>query len=337
MPFRSDEQAPSAYLPADPLARFAEIHGALDSERKWHSDKVSLRLAAVCLITTPGAAESLAAATRRQDAALRSRLGWLSSIDRSVSMLIAAQMVKHGDDPSAYVDEVERVREMFRAAGLRRGGEYEFLAVLVLRRVLGRSPIGTDHIARFKAIYEAMKRHHWWLTGPEDFPACAMLLARAEDPEAIGAGTDAIYKAQHDRAGLWRGDSLQTAANVLYLAGAEPNELADRFALLLAGFRDGGARIGQEQYDELAILCFLAWPVERIVATVLDYRTQLLATQSWIGKAGALNLAASLAFVHIAGADGTLGPLADAKLLLDMQAIVAARQAAASAAIVAST
>ena len=320
-------------MPADPLARFAEIYAALDSERKWHGDKVSLRLAAVCLITTPGAAESLAAATRRQDAALRARLGWLSSVGASVSMLIAAQMVKHGDDPDAYVDEVERAREMFRAVGLRRGGVYEFLAVLVLRRVLGRSPIESGHIERFKGIYEAMKRHHWWLTGPEDFPACAMLLGRPEDPAAIGAGTDAIYQALHERAGLWRGDSLQSAANVLFIAGADPVELADRFALLLAGFRDGGARIGQEQYDELAILCFLAWPIERVVATVLDYRSKLLATQAWIGKAGALNLAASLAFVHIAGADGTLGPLADAKLLLDMQAIVAARDAATAAAV----
>ena len=247
-------------------------------------------------------------------------------------MLIAAQMVKHGDDPQRFIDEVERVRALFRAAGLRRGGVYELLAVLVLRRVLGPTPIDAAHIGRFQGIYEAMKRHHWWLTGPEDFPACAMLLGRPEDPASIGAGADAIYRALHERAQLWRGDSLQAAANVLYLAGAEPEELADRFALLLAGFRtDATQHIGQGQYDELAILCFLAWPIERILETVLATRDQLRATQSWIGKAGALNLAASLAFVRIAGADGALGPLADAKLLLDMQAIAAARQAAAAA------
>ena len=33
MPFRSDDHAPTGvYVPADPLARFAEIHAALDSE-----------------------------------------------------------------------------------------------------------------------------------------------------------------------------------------------------------------------------------------------------------------------------------------------------------------
>ncbi|HEY0139116.1 MAG TPA: DUF4003 family protein [Nannocystis sp.] len=330
MPFRSDDHAPTGvYVPADPLARFAEIHAALDSERKWHGDKIPLRLAAVCLITTPGEPAQLASATRRRDADLRSGLGWLSNVTGAVRMLIAAQMVKHDDDPVTFIDEVERVRALMRAAKVRRDAVYETLAVLVLRRVLGQQRIEAAHIERFHAIYEAMKRHHWFLTGPEDYPACAMLLARSEDPQAIGDGTDAIYKALHDRADLWRGDALQTAANVLYLSGVEPVAIADRFAALMNGFRAGGARIGQDQYDELAILCFLAWPVERIVQAVLEFRTQLLETQKWIGKDGALNLAASLAFIRIAGQDSALGPLADAKLLLDMQAIVAARQAAA--------
>lgn len=331
MPFRSDER-PHLATPADPLTRFTEIHAALASERRWYSDHAPLRLAAVCLITTPGDAAELAAATRRHNAALGAQFGWLNAIDPAARMLIAAQMVKHDDDPAEFVAEVERVRTMFRAVDLRRGGIYEVLAVLVLRRVLGETAIDMPHIQRFRDIYEAMKRHDWWLTGPEDFPACAMLLARPEDPASIGAGTDAIYRALHERAKLWRGDPLQTAAHVLYLADAEPEELADRFALLLAGFRgEADQHIGQRQYDELAILCFLAWPIERIVATVLATRDQLRATQSWIGKAGALNLAASLAFVRITADDGALGPLADAKLLLDMQTIIAARHAAIAA------
>ena len=48
----------------------------------------------------------------------------------------------------------------------------------------------------------------------------------------------------------------------------------------------------------------------------------------WLGSGPALSLAASLAFVRLAGESGALSTLADAKLLLDMQAIVTARQAA---------
>lgn len=331
MPFRSDEAGPGGDGAFDPLERFAELHGALEEERTWAGDKVPLRLAAACLITTPGEAGDLASVTRSHDAALRRRIGWFSTVSGSVRILIAAQIVKHGDDPDLYYDEVERVRAMFRAARLRQGNVYEFLAVLVLRRVLGGRPIEVGHVERFRAIYEAMKRHHWWLTGPDDFPACAMLVARDEDPAAIGAGTDAVYQALHQRADLWRGEALQTAANVLYLSGAAPLEIADRFALLVAGFRAAGVRIGQQQYDELAILCFVPWPVERVIEVVLEFRERLRASVRWLFKADALNLAASLAFIRLAGADGSLGPLADAKLLLDMQAIVAARAAAAAA------
>ena len=178
-------------------------------------------------------------------------------------------------------------------------------------------------------IYEAMKRHHWFLTGPEDFPVCAMLVGRPGTPAEIGAGTDALYRALHDRADLWRGDSLQTAANMLYLTGVEPPVLVERFATILAGFREAGTRIGQEQYDELAILCFLARPTATIVTTVTAYRDRLRPAIPWLTRTDALNLAASLAFIEIAGQDpDALGPLADVKLLLDMQAIVAARAAA---------
>jgi hypothetical protein len=330
MSFRSDDHAPTdVHVPADPLARFAEIHAALDSERKWLGDKVPLRLAAVCLITTPGEPAQLASATRRRDADLRAGLGWLGGVTGAVRMLIAAQMVKHGDDPVTFIDEVERVRALMRAARVRRDAVYETLAVLVLRRVLGpQQRIEAAHIERFHAIYEAMKRHHWFLTGPEDYPACATLLARDEDPQAIGDGTDAIYKALHDRADLWRGDALQTAANVLYLGGVEPAAIADRFAALMAGFRAGGARIGQDQYDELAILCFLAWPSSASCRPCWSF-----ARSCWTPRSGSARTAPSTsppASPSSASPTGQRpGSLADAKLLLDMQAIVAARQAAA--------
>jgi hypothetical protein len=322
MPFRDDETPREQTL--DPLARFAELYAALEAHRRVLQDRVPLRLAAICLLTTPGPADQLALATRRIDAALDRRISWYHAFSESVRIVIAAQLHKHDDDPDSYMDEVVRVRSLFRAVGLRQGGAYEFLAVLVLRRVLAR-PVDRADVERFQAIYEALKRHHWWLTGPEDFPACAMLVARPEAPANIGAGTDAIYRALHRRADLWRGDPLQTAANVLYLADVPADELAERFALLMTGFRGRGVTIGQDQYDELAVLCFLAWPVDKIVEVVAEFRDRMRSTLPWLGRADALSLAANLAFVRLAGRDGLLGSLADLKPLLDMQAIVVAR------------
>lgn len=331
MPFRAPEdEAPGLELPADPLAHFEVLLTALDAGRGWLQDRVALRLAAIALLITPGDPGRLAATTRSVAAVLKERLGWFSGVDESVRLVIAAQLVKAGDHPDVFVDELERIRELFREAGVRRGGVYEVFAALVLRRVVGG--VEALHVERFAQIYRAMKKHHWWLTGPEDFPACAMLVGRPGDPEAMGLGIDEIYRELHDRAGLARGDALQTAANLLYLAGVEAATIAGRFALLVEGFRGAGVSVGRDDYDELAILSFVAQPVEQVVATVTELKGQLRERLRWLGKGPALSLAASLAFVRLAGQGTALGTLADAKLLLDMQAIVTARQAAAVAA-----
>lgn len=327
--------APEPFLAPDPFARFQALYAALSASNGVFSDTAPLRLAAINLVTCPGDPEALAAAFHDRDAALRRRLGWLADTPPAVRRVLASQLVKYGDDPDAFLDEVERARGLFRDQGLRRGGVYETLSVLVLRRCLRGAAIEAGHVARFAAIYDAMKSHHWWLTGPDDFPACAMLVTADGEPTAVGAGIEAIYQALHTRASLWAGDPLQTAANVLYLSGADPLELVARFISLMEQFRGAGAKIGQPEYDDLAVLCFLALPAERIVATVVGIRDRLAAGK-WFTDRGDFGLASNLAFVSLIGHDDARGPLADAKLLLDMQMIVAARQAAATAAVAAS-
>lgn len=309
-----------------------EIHDGLEAGRGVFGDRVPLRFAAVTLLTTPGEATALVRRLRDHDAALGARLGWFSQVGPSMRLLIAAILVKYDDDAEAFLDEAERARQMLRAVSMRRGGPYEFLAALVLRRVRGGVPIEPADVERFQAIYEQMKRYHWWLTGPDDFPACAMLVGRPETPETIGESVEAMYRALHREADLVRGDPLQTAANVLYLSGLQPLEAARRFRLLLDAFREAGHRLGQREYDEIATLCFLAQPIERIVSSVLDYRDRLRESLSWLSKPMAFGLGAGLAFVRLLGHDAQLGPLADAKVLLDMQTIIASRQAAAAGA-----
>jgi hypothetical protein len=327
MAFRSDPRAPSGgQFLADPLARFRELFAALDQPSRMWTDRVPLRLAAINLITVPGDPEQIAGEFYTCDADLAGRLGMFTGTDPAVRRVISSQLLKSGDTPAAFVVEVDRVRALFRERKIRRGGVYETLAVLVLRRALQGAAIETAHVERFQAIYEAMKRHHWWLTGPEDFPACAMLVGRPGEPAAIGDGIEAIYGVLRDRVDLWPGDALQTAANVLYVTGAPALDLADRFALLAAGFRANKITVGIAEYDDVAMLCMLSLPVDKIVATVTNYRDQLAAA-SWFTGRGHFSLATNLAFVHLVGSDPALGSLADAKLLLDMQAITAARQA----------
>lgn len=328
-PFRDDLRP--VELPADPLDRFVALHDALDADRGWFGDRVPLRYAAITMLTTPGEPDRVAAAIRQHHHELGKGLGWRSGVDGSVRMVLAAQLTKYEDSPAEFLAEVERVRQLMRTMKVRRGGVYEVLGTLVLRRVLRGEPVQAEHVHRFREIYAQLKRHHWFLTGPDDYPACAMLVGRAGTPVQIGDGVEAVYQALRRDADLWRGQALQTAANVLYLSGLEAHEIARRFAELARGLREAGYRVGQRDYDEVAVLCFLASPVDKLVATVMEYLEAIRGSLKWVDKAMGMSLASSLAFVRLVGGHETLGTVADAKLLLDMQAIVTARQAAAAA------
>lgn len=311
---------------ADPLARYRALAAAIERPSGFLTDRVPLRLAAINLVPVAGDPDALAGRFYAIDAALARRLGVFSGTSAAVRQVIAAQLLKHGDDPDRFLDEVARVNALFRDVGLRRGGVYETLAALILRRVLHGAATERAHIERLAALYAEMKRHHWWLTGPDDFPACAMLLGHPGTPTEIGDRIEAIYQTLRRDADLWPGEALQTAANVLYLAGLEPAELAARFVELTRAFRAAGAKIGQDEYDELALLCFVAQPVARIVETVIGYRDSLTGSEWFVTRTN-FGLATNLALVRIAGQSGALDSLADAKLLLDMQSIVAYREA----------
>jgi hypothetical protein len=335
MSFRGHDERDAPARAVDPLARFLELHRLFDEGRGMLGDRVPLRLAAVTLITTPGDPTGLVARVRACDDELLDHLGWFSVVDRSVRLVLAAALVRANEAVAAFVRELEEGRARMREAGMRRGGVHEVLAMLVLRRVIGGGAIEAAHIERFRAIYEEMKRHRWFLTGPEDFTACAMLVGRRGTPEEIGEHCEAIYRRLADAPKTWGGDPLQTAANVLALVELGPDEAATRFLDVATALRSHGIEVRQAEYDEVAVLSFVPRSADRVAQTVAELREQLRAQLESLSSSSATSLAANLAFVRLLFDDEGLAALGDAKLLLDMQSVVAARAAAAAAGVAA--
>lgn len=335
MSFRGHDERDAPVRSIDPLARFLELHRLFDEGRGWLGDRVPLRLAAVTLITTPGDAPGLVARVRACDQEMAHHFGWLTDVDGSVRLVLCAALVRANETAAAFVKALEDARALLRAAKVRRGGVYEILAMLVLRRVIGGGAIQPAHVERFQAIYEEMKRHRWFLTGPEDFTACAMLVGKRGTPEEIGAHCEAIYRRLAQAPKTWGGDPLQIAANVLALVELGPDEAATRFLQVANALRDRGVKVRQDEYDEVAVLCFVPRSAERVADTVVELRTQLLGELQGLSREFATSLAANLAFVRLLFESDGLEALGDAKLLLDMQSIAAARQAASMGAAVA--
>jgi len=337
MAFRGHDSSAVPPAAVDPLGRFLELHAHFDRERGLFGDRVPLRFAAVTLVTAVGDSAELVARVRRCDDELSSHLGTFSSVDRSLRLVLAAALVRAGESAATFAAALERGRALMRAIGMRRGGVHEVLAVLVLHRVLRGAPIERAHVERLQALYEESKRHHWFLTGPEDYTALAMLVGKRGTPAEIGEHVEAIYVRLRDAPRIWGGEPLQTAANVLGLVELSADEAAGRFIEVATALRDRGIRVGQAEYDEVAVLGFVPRSADRVAQTVADYRARLDDALAGLPGAMATSLAVNLAFVRLLFDEDGLAPLGDAKLLLDMQSVVAARQAAVVAATVAAS
>ena len=99
------------------------------------------------------------AAKRRLEASLHAedlRKGsrWYGELKSPLRFVVSVFLVNAGDDPVRFLAEVERVRALFRERGMRRGGAYEGISVLLLRQQVRLEPIGEASIARFQSIYD---------------------------------------------------------------------------------------------------------------------------------------------------------------------------------------
>jgi hypothetical protein len=318
-----------SYLP-EPLPKFRAIYEAFGSEKGWQ-ERNSLRFAAMAAVACPGEAKDIADKISKTASELKSKVGWFDGLKTSLRYIVSAMLVMNDDNVDDFLQEAKRVHEMFRTAKLRHGGAYETMAILIMRICFFKAPIQMEAIERFKAIYEEMKKYHWWLTGPDDFPACAILVTQKETPQHIGFVIENIYQ-QLKQKGFTTGDHLQTAANILYLAHSEPKDIAERYNILADTFRRNGVRMWQTDYDELAILSFLENTPEVIVEKVLSYREEMKNLKPTPDPTITFNLAVSITFLELIRLNKKFTTVAEVKALLDVQAIINAAAAASAAA-----
>jgi len=330
-PLRYNSGMSEILVPEDPLARFQDLYSALNADRSWFQSAAPLRFAALAAMCIPGEADEVAKSIRQIGDRVKAESSMLGVMRSDLRFIVAAVLLSRGDTADGLMGEVRRVRALFRARSMRRAEAYETMAILMLRMKADHAPVSDDAIDRFKAMYEEMKLHHWWLTGPEDFPACAILSGQNAAIDEIGARTEAIYQALI-AVGFNVGDPLQTAANLLYLASGQPDDIAQRYRALAEGFKLAGVSIWRSDYDELAILSFLRHSAQQIVETVLSRRAVIETLKPKPGRGLTFNLASSVAFLELVKVDEQMQAITDTRALLDIQAVIQAQQAAAVAA-----
>ncbi|MEQ8764822.1 MAG: DUF4003 family protein [Planctomycetota bacterium] len=316
-------------IPSDPLQRFLDIFEALEAKRTWTMSVFPLRYSALTLATSAAPPEQLADELFAMASQLKDRAGWFGPLNSPIRFTVAAMLLRRGDDPAEFCEFVDTCSAQMRELKLRAGSIYETIALLILRDQL--EDVSFNHLIRFKDLYEEMKKHHWWLTGPDDYPACALLTTTEERVREISRRVELFYDGLRNL-GFSRGEKLQTISHILYFCPQQDVDVLARFEQTHKAFKKVGLWIHQGDWDEIAILCFLDHEIDQIVSKVLEHRAKIRKAKPAPDADTSFGLACGTAFLELVRLDQDLKIIQDAASLAQVQAIIAAQQAAVAAA-----
>lgn len=319
----------SISIPKDPLSRFCALYHALLDGRSWWQESGQLRYAALALTSLSGEPTALAARLESLRVELTRDVPWYKR--SPVETLLLAALLRHGSEPRAFLDELARAKDLFKAHFRFRSHAFEALAVELMRVASPDGRVSPAQVERMIAVYARMKQDHPWLTQHSDWPACVLLAQTGASPEAICTRLEAIFQALRARE-FGRSDRLQAAAQALYFHREDPTTLALRFQRLYAEFRASGLWMNSEDYDEVSILCFSPDGPAECIARVLRHRERILALPRSPGKQTGFTLACGTALLEALGEGGEAALLTEVQLLWSIEAVIAAQRAAAAAA-----
>lgn len=320
----------SSAVPEDPLTRFLALQQALFEHRSWTESHSALRYAAVSLTLIPGPPSEVAERSDRLARELKERAGWFGELRSSARHAIAADLLRRGVPARIFTNEVDRVREMFRAEKLPRGGLYEVLAVLILHGA-EEGAVRSDAVRRVASIFRRLDEDHRFLTGRDDLPACALLSLRPEPVEHIATRLESLYSGLRDLK-FHRGNQLQLASHLLFFGPHDDAVSLRRFRAIYEAFREDGLWMNGGDYDEVALLAFLDVSPNDLVRRVAAHRERLRAGSPRPGKQESFSLACNTVLLELAGRDLRGEWLDDAAQMARIVGLIQAQQAAAAAA-----
>lgn len=309
------------------LSRYLDLASALESQRRWFQQSMTRRYASLLLAGVDGTPREIA--TRVGDVAEQLRAGsrWFSVLRGELRFLVAALLVREDLGVPQFHGEIETIRAGLRSMKLRRGEAGEIGAALLMRIATGASP-GEPQLRRFRDAYDRMRQDHYWLTGVDDYPACALFAVSDQSIHTAMRRVEAIYQRLVE-GGVGRGGKTQLVSHLLCFGPGSDEQVTRRFLALRTRFAAEGIAMWRTDYDELGLLAFLDGPsVADVVRTVIDHRRAVRTLRPKPGPVESFSLATGTAFTELAGRDGEL--LRDAQVLVQVNEIFTQQQAAAA-------
>lgn len=318
----------------DPVERYLEVFDELRRNKRWSTDVNILRFCALTL-----SAADVAGSGQRLEAAatiLAHEAGGFSPLGSSLRHAVAAILIRRGLDPAITVRRVNETLAVFKDHKLRKGGAQPLLAALLLVLNAGGGLPTDSKIARLKEIIVRWKKDHFFLTGVDDYPMAAMHATRETGVEELAVEVEQIYTTLR-AAKFSSGNPLQLVSHMLAFSDFGPFEASQRFERMVRALKEGGQRVWQSQYDEVALLVLSGGAIEDAAGRVISYRDRLRAVKPRPQSGIAFSIAAGVVLAEQAETKLGLEGAGAAANLRSVQAILEAQQAAIVACMAATT
>lgn len=314
----------------DALPRFLALARALRASKRWFDDWTLLRHAAVPLASLEGDPAELAARLRATMDDFEAKSRWWHETHGCLRILLAAQVLQDGVTVEARLAELARASKLLRAHKLPRGRTGEIIAIAILAEQAPDGRVTESQVRRLRALFDWIKRDHPWTVGPGDYPTIALLATTAVEPERIGLRVERIVRDLRERGFKSRSAAISTS-HILFFQPADDARACERFEALWHEFRARGLRMTSSDYDELALLAFAPGTPSAIASRVLEHRAAIVELRPKPDRNTSFSLACGTAFLELVGADRALRRLSRIQATLQIQSVLRARQAAATA------
>ncbi len=281
-----------------PIERYRTLIGLLNSDKDAWDDTFWLRFAAQVAVLAPVPPVEVTQRIRQVADTLLKHASWYHTLASPARFVIASMLVQHHIPVADFISEHAHIASLMSSVGLRHERFYEVVTVLILMMSPGHHSSTTPEIKRLKAIYDAMKAFHWWLTGPDDLPACAALAQCEGSPAELVNQVEAAFQQLH-AVGIPVDEHLQTVANILPLAGPDTDNTVLRYFGLTDALLERKGSLSGPYYEPLALLTLLDHHPEVVIERLTAANDELdLFQPESAGEANIL-IASDLAFLDL--------------------------------------
>ena len=300
-----------------PLDLYRHLIGLLNSDEDAWDDTLWLRFAAQVAVMCPDAPPTLVRRIREIAEQLLHHAPWYHALASPARFVVAAMLIQHRIPVADFVSEHAHVVSLMDVAGLRHEQFYSVVAVMMLMMNPGHRSATLADVERIKAIYEQMKRFHWWLTGPNDVPACVALAHCPGAADLLVERVEYAYQALLAD-GVLAGSYLQTAANLLPLADLEMDKTLQRYRGLVAALVAQKGAFHQPYYDPLALLTLLDHQPDLVISRLLAITGELDHFQPECEGDVNILIASDLVFLDLIRSDRQQRPMVEPNAVAKM-------------------